>query len=584
MIRIFVAIFFSFLFVLPAFSQRKKKKKKEETFVEQAKDDVFAITSSEQFSYLDKFHLAVREKLSGNLSEAKRLFLECVEEYPNNDAVYFALAEIAKKQKLKSEALRFLLEAQRLDPNNIFYTQEIAFLQLDKAQFEEAVVNFEQLVEREPRHVEWIYAYGQALVYSGKYKDAIGAFEKVQDIMGPIPEITMMLVELYKETKQEDEIEGLLLKLKKAFPQDLSVLKTVIGYYEESNENEKAIKLIEELVIAEPENGIAHFILASYYGEKKNDEKLFYHLPIVMKSSDVPLGEKLSLLRLTTVNSPNDEEIEKLFELLIEEHENDLQVHSLYGDYLVGKGKPHEALVSYKIALNNEPNEFGVWATILAFQSAYKFYDALYIDAQKALEIFPTMPFAYYAAAEGAIKAGKLDEARSFLDMGEAYVLDDKKQQSRFAMRRGEIFFAQGDSKKGKEQMEKALKLQPNSEPILVSYANNLVRFDKDYKSSEKLLYPLLKNESVGSNVYYALGNIYLQSKDYTKGIRLIETALEEVNFKAELFDLLGDLYFHNEELNKAVEAWEKAKQNQSNNRELDKKLEEKMYYAPIYF
>jgi tetratricopeptide (TPR) repeat protein len=223
-----------FLFgFMPDFHAQKKRKGKsaEQIMQDQAKDDL-TVFSQQDYPYLEKFHEAIVMKFSGNTTEAKRLLKECLAEKPNDDAVLFALGEIAKNQNIRSEALNYFLAAQKIDPKNRHYTQEIAYLQFEKADFKSAALSFKQLVEWEPRHVEWIYAYGQTLLYNQDYEGAIKAFNQMEDQIGPIPEVTMIKIDLYRDIGKPELIEKELLKLKKAFPDDLDILKAVIGYYE----------------------------------------------------------------------------------------------------------------------------------------------------------------------------------------------------------------------------------------------------------------------------------------------------------------------------------------------------------------
>src|SRR5690554_7706534 len=82
-----------------------------------------------------------------------------------------------------------------------------------------------------------------------------------------------MKADLYTELKNTVKAEETLLTLKKEFPDDLEVLKSVISYYEQQGENNKAIDMIEELIDNDPNNGIAHFVLANNYLEQNRSEE-----------------------------------------------------------------------------------------------------------------------------------------------------------------------------------------------------------------------------------------------------------------------------------------------------------------------
>ena len=564
--------------------KRRKGKTTEQEIQEQAKDDL-EVFSQQDYPYLEKFHNAIILKFSGNIAEAKRLLKECLTERPADDGVLFALGEIAKNQNLRSEALTYFQAAQTIDPENRYYTQEIAFLQFDKADFVNAAINFKQLVEWEPRHVEWIYAYGQTLLYNKKYEEAIKVFNQLEDQIGPIPEVTMIKVDLYRDLGKPDLAENDLLALKKAFPGDLDILKAVIGYYEEENQGDKAISLIKELVQQDPENGVAHFILAKNAIEKKEYREFMNSLPSVMGSTDIQLHDKMLLIQhFEEIAETYNTEKNLAMDALVIAHPDEARAHAMRAEVYNNQGKTKEAILSYRKALQRENAEFRLWTSILAIESAYKEYLALYEDAQEAITYFPTLPFVYFAAADGALNLNKLDEATEFLNQGELYIIDDATQTARYAMRYGEIEFAKGNTKEGIAYFEKALNIDKESILIKSTYALSLAHAEIDLGKAEKLLIPFMSDTQTHTAFYTALATVYMKQEEYAKAISLLEQALKNVAFKAEIYDLLGDIFILNGDTNNALETWEKAKKNESRNTVIDKKINETIYYAPSYY
>lgn len=583
-IILIISLFF-FGFTPDIHAQKKRKgKSAEQIMQEQAKDDLI-VFSQQDYPYLEKFHEAIVMKFSGNITEAKRLLKECLAEKPNDDAVLFALGEIAKNQNIRSEALIHFQAAQKIDPENRHYTQEIAFLQFEKADFKNAAINFKQLVEWEPRHVEWIYAYGQTLLYNQDYEGAIKAFNQMEDQIGPIPEVTMIKIDLYRDLGKPELIEKDLLKLKKAFPGDLDILKAVIGYYEGEGQGEKAISLIRELVEQDPENGVAHFILAKNAAEKKDYTEFMKLLPIAMASGEIQLHDKMLLTQhFDDMKEGFNEEKTIALDALVNAHPSEARAHAMRAEVYNNQGKTKEAILSYRKALEKDNAEFRLWTSVLAIESAYKEYQALYEDAKEAISYFPTLPFVYYAASEGALQLNKLEEATEFLNQGELYIIDDKTQTARFAMRYGEIEFAQGNVKKGIEQFEKALKIDGESILINATFALSLANANTQLEKAEKLLMPFLKEDQTHTTFFTALTTVYLKKKEYQKAINLLKQAIENVEYKAEMYDLLGDVYILNGDVNSALDSWSTARVKESRNLEIDKKINETKYYAPRYY
>jgi tetratricopeptide (TPR) repeat protein len=502
-----------------------------------------------------------------------------------DDAVLFALGEISKNQNIRSEALEYFLAAQKIDPKNRHYTQEIAYLQFEKADFKNAAVNFKQLVEWEPRHVEWIYAYGQTLLYNQDYEGAIKAFNQMQDQIGPIPEVTMIKVDLYRDLGKPEPIESELLELKKAFPEDIDILKAVIGYYEGEGQEEKAIALIQELVQQDPENGVAHFILAKNAIEKKDYATFMTSLPAVMASVDIQLHDKILLTQhFEEISSEYQTEKIKALDYLVSAHPDEARAHAMRAEVYNSQGKTREAISSYRKALEKNNAEFRLWTSVLAIESAYKEYKALYEDGTEAISLFPSLPFVYYAAAEGAFQLDQLDEATDLLNQGELFILDDVTQTARYAMRRGEIAFANGNTKDGITQFEKALEFDKESILINSTYAYSLAQAEMQLDKAEKLLKPFIREDQTHTSFISALATVYFKQKEFSKAIALLEGAVQKVDYKAEITDLLGDAFFLSGNTEKAVSTWKEAQEQESRNTMITKKINEKKYYAPRYY
>ncbi|PKR82190.1 hypothetical protein CW751_02340 [Brumimicrobium salinarum] len=160
----------------------------------------------------------------------------------NDDAVYFALAEIAKEENKIGEALNFYQNAFGIDTSNVIYLQELAFMQAEKTNFEEAEVLFRKLCKKEPRNLDFIYGYSKVLIYNKQYEQAIKQLTKLQDQAGTVPELMMMKADLYMELKNHQKAEEALLQLKDEFPSNQEVLDKIVAFYKQQGEEGKAKK------------------------------------------------------------------------------------------------------------------------------------------------------------------------------------------------------------------------------------------------------------------------------------------------------------------------------------------------------
>lgn len=572
------------LLILPfssVFGQRGKKKKTKEPTVQVEEVPTF---SAKDFPFIEKFHQAIREKISGNYREAKKLFLECLELRDDEDAVYFALAEIEKNQNNITAALNYYQKAYDIDPGNVVYLQELAYLNFEKANFEEAEVKFQKMVELEPRNIDFRYGYLKVLIYNKSYKEAIHQIDKMQEQVGLVPELSGMKADLYLEQKDVKRAEQTILELKKEYPDDLEVLRSVIAFYEQQKDVDKAFEAIKDLVKNDESNANAHFILAHHYERKNEIDDFKKSALIAIRSENLEVDKKLYLYeqlgKYEFAQSP------LMFELaaeLYEKYPEEGEVAFNYGETLSMQSKTKEALAVFRDALSYEKDNFDAWTQVLFYESKFMAYKELYEDGMEAVTLFPAIPFAYYSASEGALNTGKIDEAEELIAAGELFLLGDKRQTSLFNMRKGEIEFARKNYKQGIIHFEKALSIDPHSY-VKVNYAYELAKAKVAQSVAKELLGGLKEEDKWPNKYYFAEALLHIDKKEYEKAYSILEDGIHKNHqTTAELYDFYGDLLFQQKKIKEAVEKWKLALEKGSNNTVLPKKIKEEKYYAPAY-
>ncbi len=539
--------------------------------------------SSTDYPYIDKFHEAIREKINGNYEEAKNLFEACLEIRQDDDAVYFALAEIEKQQKMYSKALEYYTKAFNLDPDNFIYLQELAYMTYKKGDFEEAGPLFEKMCQRKPRNPDYRYGFIKILIYNKEYKSAIEQINHLQDQVGIIPELMGMKADLYLELKSPEEAEETILALKNEYPDNLEVLRKVIGFYEEQGENSKALRLLEELVKKDPENGHAYFILANNYLEQEEVDNFLKIAPKIFNFKKVSVENKLLVYsQLKKYLDPRDSLIIAGAKKIAEDYPENAKALVNYANELITQKKTKQALSIFREIVQSNPDDFNTWAEVLAFENRHWDYEALYEDGKKAINYFPSMPYAYFSAAKGALYTQRPEEATQFLDAGKMYLLDSKIQEAKFHSLRGQIYFQQKQYKKGIIQFEKALSIDDVA-PVRIHYAWALAKADIAQDVAKELLSDI--GEENRSAIYYIVkALIFKNEDDLKKGIKTLEEGSKKIYHNAEIFDLLGDFYFQKENIPDAIDAWKKALAGESRNKVVLKKIKEEQYYAPKYY
>ena len=534
--------------------------------------------------YIEAFHEAVRMKVRGQINEAITGFEKCLTIRQDDDAVYYALSQLYLQKNDRTKSAENIQKAGKIDPENIWYTQEIAYMLYESGNFTEAIKQFEKLVKHEPRNVEWIYGYAESLVKAGKIADAIKAYDKMEEQIGKHPELAIQKFNLYLQLKQDEKALNEINSARKEFPQDGQLIAALVDYYFQKGQQEKAIDMLEQLVIADPQNGRAHLALADVYRKKGEQAKAYVELKKAFACEDVTLDNKMQILiNIHETSAKIDPEVLELVDMVVQMHPTEAKAHSIRGDYMLRLEKDDEALKSYKEALKYDKKLFPIWNQVMIMEYQQNNFEDLYVSSKECLEYFSTMPTVYLLNGVAAVQLKKYAEALSTLESGVELVVNDKSTIAEFYGQMGEAHFGLQQNDLAKENYEKALKTDPQSLLLKSNYAYRLAFIKSDLVKALNLINEVLKESEQTAVFNDTKGFVLFQSEKYTDAKTFYEKA-DKLNPNDKLtVEHLGDVYFKLGDKVKGVEFWKKAKELGSKNKSLDKKIEKKEYYDPSF-
>lgn len=535
-------------------------------------------------AYIQAFHEAVRYKIRGQVDESIRGFEKCLTMRQDDDAVYFALSQLHLMKNDMQRSSEYIQKAAKSDPKNIWYTQELAYMYFEIGNYPEAIKNFEKLVKYEPRNVEWLYGYAESLVRGGKTNDAIKAYNKMEDQIGKHPELAIQKFKLYLQLKQDEKAINEINEARKEFPQDPQLIATLVDYYFQRGKNEQAVQMLEELIKADPENGRAHLALADIYRQKGQQKKAYEYLKKAFTCPDVTIDNKMQILINILDNSYKiDPEVIELVNLTVEYHPFEAKSHSIRGDYMLRLEKEDEALLSYREALKYDKSVFPIWNQVLVMLYQKSDFETLYSDSKECLTYFPTQSQVYLLHGVSSNQLKKYDEAVDVLKSGIDFVTNDKIMEAEFYGQLGEAYFGKKDLAKGKENYDKALKLDPKSLLLKNNFAYRLALAKTELDKALGLMDFVQASNDQSPHFLDTKGFVLFQMGKYPEAKNFLERAYKLNPKDKVIIEHMGDLYFKLGDKELAVELWKEAKEKGSVNQVLDKKIEKREYYDPIY-
>ncbi|MFN5148557.1 MAG: tetratricopeptide repeat protein [Flavobacteriia bacterium] len=540
--------------------------------------------SAMEYPYIEAFHEGVRLKTRGQITEAITMFEKCLAMKQDDDAVYYALSELYLMKSEPIRSVEYIQKAAKLDPKNIWYIQELAYMYVEQGNNSEAVKNFELLVKEQPQNVEWLYGYAECLVKVGKVAEAIKALDRTEDQIGVYPDLSIQKFKLYVQIKQPEKGIQEIEAARKIFPDDPSLLATLVDYYFQTGKEVRAVSLLEDLVKATPENGRAHLALADVYRQQGKQAEAYVELKKAFTCDDVELDTKMKILiNIHESSYKIDPEVYELVELLVIQFPLEAKAHSIRGDYMLRAEKEDEALKSYKEALKYDKKQYPIWNQVLIMEYQRTQFEELYADSKVCLEYFPTVATVYLLNGVGAVQTKRFDEAINVLETGKELVVNDKALESEMFGQLGEAYFQKNNIAEGKTNYDKALKLDPKSALLKNNYAYRLALARADLDKALTMIDEVLKEGSESAHYLDTKGFVLFQQNKFAEAMQLFEKAFALRSNDKIITEHIGDGYLKTGNKEKAVEYWKKARELGSTNKNLDKKIEKKEYYEPIY-
>jgi Flp pilus assembly protein TadD len=160
---------------------------------------------------------------------------------------------------------------------------------------------------------------------------------------------------------------------------------------------------------------------------------------------------------------------------------------------------------------------------------------------------------------------------------------NDNTLKSEFFAQQGEAYFGLKKFTEGKAAYENSLKLTPSNVLVKNNFAYRLATAKIDLGKAETLIKEVVQNNGQESHFLDTYAWVLFQQGNYAEAKTQIMKAYQLKPKDKVIVEHLGDILFKEGKVNEAVNYWMEAKTLGSSNQNLDKKIEQKNYYEPLY-
>ena len=353
-----IAFILFFLFILPAFADKKKKT-----------ENIQELDEKTRLEFDYSFMEGVRSKITGDYQAAIGWFDNCLKILPSSSVAKYEIAGILTAGEDYNGALQLAREAVAGNPDNMWYKILLANILQKKAMIEEACNVYADIIAKYPNKEEFYLIEAELYISVEKWQKAIEVFDRYEQQNGITEPVSIEKIKLYTKLDDVKKASNELLKLIRKFPDKSEYLSLLAELYFNYNQDKKGLQILDRILKAEPDNGFVHFYLADYYRSKKELKEADRHTKEALVSDKIENGYKIQyILKLilnpdTTLTS--DSQLDNYMNLLMQKYSDDLSVRALHSDFLKKDHKLAEARNELEYILSKDKNNYLIWEELL---------------------------------------------------------------------------------------------------------------------------------------------------------------------------------------------------------------------------
>ncbi len=539
--------------------------------------------SEEEVRIQESFIEANKQKLLGNLDKALEIYEELWLDHTDIPALAYEIARIYEEQEEMSKALEFAQKASALEGSNQWYLKFLADIYEKMGQNRDAAEVYDQIVRNNPDEEASYRRWAFLLTKGEQIEKAINVYDLMESRFGIDEDIIRQKYALYLGSGKGKDAEKELQRLIDAFPEETRYLEMLAGYYEQVDQPKEAEAVYRQIIKLDPSNATAKMALAGQSSAESDEIRFLESLRDVFSNEEIDLDLKIERIQPlinkteTAQNLPLTEKILDLTTLLESAHPDQAAVYALAAKMLVKLERLPEAEKKYQQALELDETQFTFWEQLMKLQSERRAFQALDDTSLDAMDIFPNQPICYYYNGISLLELNDYDGALSVLD--QALLMSESNpgllQDIQVAVA---LAWSQLDElEKASDTFEDALEVDPDNPKVLSAYADYLAireqRIDEALRMAEKAV----SSDPANPRFYRVLAWVQYQSEEFKSARKNMEKALNDgLSDDPLALEQYGDILFQLGDREQALEFWNKAKQNGSLSKTLDKKISEK--------
>lgn len=550
-------------------------------------DGVLSVIRSEaeqrKFDYF--FYEGLNLKAAGKYDAAFDAYSHCLAIDSTASAVLYELSFFYRQLNRPEKAVEMLRQAVDHSPDNFTYRMTLASISRSVGLFGEAAEEYKKLTQLYPEKTELNFYLGEALSQEGNIAEAIEAFDQLESAMGMNEALSLQKFRLYMDIDEKENAFAEIEKLAEKYP-TVSRYPLLLGdLYLESNELDKAYDCFQRAYAIEPTNPYYIVSMSNYYEAKGDRLASEQQIKNALINEELDVETKVSILARyighLQQNKQGIENVNLLFDELVEQHPEDIDLKLMYGSFLSSaQEKAEEARFQFQLVTEMAPDNQVAWQQLLNLALRAEDLPEVIRICTTCQTMFPQAPEYYFYLGVAYFQQENYTEAlRAYTEGIEVIPEENGRLKSDFYGQIGDIYYQIKEMDKTYAAYDEALKYNSKNIMVLNNYAYFLSLDKKELEKAIRMSSLTIDMEPDNATYLDTYAWIFFVRGEYKLAKIYIERALDrDTSNSSELVDHYGDILYMNGNAEKAMEQWKKAKEMGKESELLDRKIAEGKY------
>ena len=420
------------------------------------------------------------------------------------------------------------------------------------------------LTPEQQRKYDYFFLEAMRLKEKKDYASAFGLLQHCLDIHPNAASALYEVSQYYMFLRQVPQGQEALEKAVANAPDTYWYSQGLASLYQQQNELDKAVTLLEQMVVRFPAKQDPLFNLLDLYGRQEKYDEVISTLNRLEKR--MGKNEQLSMEKFRIyLQMKDDKKAFQEIESLVQEYPMDMRYQVILGDVYLQNGKKQEAYDVYQKVLAAEPDNP---MAIFSMASYYKQtgQEELY---QQQLDTLLLNKKVTPDTKVGVMRQMIVENEQADKDSTQIIALFDRimKQEQddpQIPMLYAQYLLSKNMESESVPVLEQVVDLDPTNKAARMMLIGAAVK-KEDYKQIIKVCEPGIEATPDALEFYYYLAVAYNQAEKPDSVISICKRALEHTTadskkeIVSDFYSILGDMYHTQKQMKEAYAAYDSA-------------------------